>query len=88
MRVELTTRITGADPGEKAIITEDNKRLLYDCLLIATGSHSFIPSINGSEKKGAFSLRNIHDARKIISHSKDIKEVVIISYKGECLFDG
>ncbi|MFC1534955.1 NAD(P)/FAD-dependent oxidoreductase [Thermodesulfobacteriota bacterium] len=76
--LRLKTRITGADPREKVIITEDNKRLFYDCLLIATGSHSFIPPIKGSEKKGVFSLRNIHDARDIIAHTEDIKEVVII----------
>lgn len=74
----LGTRITGADPAEKVMITGDDKRLSYDYLLIATGSHSFIPPITGSEKAGAFSLRHIRDARDIISYAKDEDKAVMI----------
>ncbi|MFC1868272.1 NAD(P)/FAD-dependent oxidoreductase [Thermodesulfobacteriota bacterium] len=76
--LRLRTRITGADMGAKVVITEDNKRLSYDRLLIATGSHSFIPPIKGSEKNGVFSLRNIRDARDIIAHAGDIESAVLI----------
>jgi nitrite reductase (NADH) large subunit len=74
----LKTRITGSDPEERIVIAEGNKRLAYDKLLIATGSRSFIPPIKGSEKGGVFALRHIKDARDIISHVRNIGEVVII----------
>ena len=63
--LKLKTLIAGADPNEKVVFTEDKQRLSYDSLLIATGSHSFIPPIKGSEKEGVFALRNIQDARGI-----------------------
>ena len=34
-------------------------------LLLADGSHSFLPPIKGADKKGVFSLRNIKDALEI-----------------------
>jgi nitrite reductase (NADH) large subunit len=78
VELKLKTRIIGADPIERFVIAEDNKKLPYDKLLIATGSHSFIPPIKGSEKREVFSLRHIQDARNIIKHVSEIEEVVII----------
>ena len=74
----LDTRITGADPEEKVVVAGDGVRLSYDYLLIATGSHSFIPPITGSDKDGVFSLRHIRDARNIISYGKNVEKAVII----------
>ena len=74
----IKTRVTGAIPEEKTLITKDNNKLRFDSLLIATGSHSFIPPINGSTQEGVFSLRNILDARRIISYTKDAEKAVII----------
>ncbi|RZB31809.1 MAG: nitrite reductase (NADH) large subunit [Desulfobacteraceae bacterium Eth-SRB1] len=76
--LKLKTLIAGADPSEKVVFTEDRQRLSYDSLLIATGSHSFIPPIKGSEKEGVFALRNIQDARSISVWAKDIEDVVLI----------
>jgi hypothetical protein len=75
--LRLKTRILGVEPREKAVIAENNQRLTYDCLLIATGSHSFIPPIKGSEKGEVFALRSIQDARDIAAFGKDIEEVVL-----------
>jgi len=78
IELRLKTRITGADHVERIVITEDNEKLPYHKLLIASGSHSFIPPITGSEKRGVFSLRHIQDARNIINHVMEIEKVVII----------
>lgn len=74
----LKTRVIDADPENRVVITENNRRISYDRLLVATGSHSFIPPINGSEKAGVFTLRNIHDARRILEYSNNIDYVVVI----------
>ena len=50
--LKLKTRIEGAEPGEKVLITKDNKKLPYDRLLIAAGSHSFIPPMKGATRRG------------------------------------
>ena len=76
--LRLTTRIVGTEPKKKVLITGNNQKLSYDCLLIATGSHSFVPPIKGSEKRGVFALRSIQDARDISTYAKDIEEAVLI----------
>jgi nitrite reductase (NADH) large subunit len=74
----LNTRIVDANSGKKTIVTENGQALSYDKLLIATGSHSFIPPIKGSDKTGVFALRNIDDGTNILKYAKDIDDVVVI----------
>lgn len=76
--LKLGTRITEADPREKFVMSENNDRFSYDRLLLATGSHSFIPPIKGSEKKGVFALRTIQDARSISDYAENREDIVLI----------
>jgi nitrite reductase (NADH) large subunit len=78
IELKLNTRITGADPAKKSVKTDKGESLTYDKLLIATGSHSFIPPITGSLKTGVFAVRNIGDARGIMDYAGNIKDVVVI----------
>ena len=74
----LATRIVDADTKNKTVLTQDGKNISYDSLLVATGSHSFVPPIKGSEKKGVFTLRNIKDAKNIINYADTVDDIVII----------
>ncbi len=76
--LKLNTRISAAIPEERILVTAADERIGYDKLLLATGSHSFIPPIKGSEKKGVFALRSIQDARDISSWAGKVKDVVLI----------
>ncbi len=76
--LRLKTRIVDVKPQEKMAVTEDNQGFSYDRLLMATGSHSFVPPIKGSERKGIFTLRNIQDARNISAYAKNVEEIVLI----------
>ena len=75
---KLRTRIVGGNPSEKFVVAEDEHKIPYDSLLIATGSHSFIPPIKGSDKTGVFALRTIQDARNIAEYAGKIEDVVLI----------
>jgi len=72
------TRATGADPAKRLVFTMDRQQFPYDTLLIAAGSHSFVPPIAGAHKKGVFTLRSIRDAREISAWAKTAKDVVLI----------
>lgn len=74
----LKTRIRNCDRERRVMIDQDGKEFYYDRLLLATGSKSFIPPIKGSDINGVFTLRNIADARKIISAADMGNNVVII----------
>lgn len=79
-RIDLVTKteVIAIDPKTKAATTNTGLTLSYDNLLIATGSHSFVPPIQGSNLAGVFTLRNISDARAIKKHLDKTNRVVII----------
>ena len=76
--LKLGTRVVGGNSHEKFLVTDGEERLPFDRLLIATGSHSFVPPITGSEKKGVFALRGIQDARDIKAWTETRDDVVLI----------
>jgi nitrite reductase (NADH) large subunit len=78
IELKLKTRIQGAEAQGKVLVSQDNQKFPYDRLLIATGSHSFVPPIKGAEKKGIFTMRSYQDARNITDWSKGIHDVVLI----------
>lgn len=76
--LKLNTRVQGGDLKEKALMTQGNQKLPFDRLLIAAGSHSFVPPIKGSERKGVFTLRSFKDARDIMDWAKTVTQVTMI----------
>ena len=76
--IRLNTRIVTADPNKRSVTAESGSTFSYDRLLLATGSHSFIPPIKGSDQKGVVALRNINDARKISELAEKVENVVLI----------
>jgi len=79
-KIQLITgvRVTGADPAKQYIITDSGQKYFYDFLLIATGSRSFVPPIQGVNKEGVFTLRTLNDAGRIVSFCEKIDKVVLI----------
>jgi nitrite reductase (NADH) large subunit len=76
--LQLNTRITGADQTAKTIHTTNKETLAYDKLLVATGSHPFVPPIKGNEKKNVHTLHTVRDVREIALSCRQCKEVVLI----------
>jgi len=75
----LTGRLVVAiDPKAKAVTTDRERPLPYDRLLLATGSHSFVPPIKGASLAGVFTLRGIGDARAISTYAARVERVVVI----------
>lgn len=76
--LRLNSRIVQGDLNQKTVATSAGENFGYDRLLIATGSHSFIPPIRGSDKKGVFSVRSLQDAKEILKYAQKIQKVVLI----------
>jgi nitrite reductase (NADH) large subunit len=74
--IELRTSelVTHIDLESKKIITHKAAALDYDFLILATGSASFVPPINGSEKAGVFVYRTIEDLDAMKTFASKIKE--------------
>lgn len=78
IELELQTRVIDGDPRAKTVNATDSRTFEYDKLLIATGSHSFVPPIKGSDTQGVYALRSIKDARWIAAAAKEAERVVLI----------
>ncbi len=76
--LKLKKKIVEVNLQEKTAVTDDNQKHAFDRLLIATGSHSFIPPIKGSENKGVFALRDIQDARNISAYVRNVENIILI----------
>ena len=78
IKLLLNTHVSDIDKDKKQVITFTGESLSYDRLLLAVGGFSFIPAIQGADKKGVFTLRNIKDAQEIIDYAKGAKNVTLV----------
>jgi nitrite reductase (NADH) large subunit len=69
--------VTAIDSRNKQVKTAEGS-YAYDYLLLATGSHPFVPPISGVEKQGVFTLRSIRDALAIKEYAQQAQKVVVI----------
>ena len=74
----LQTKVTTIDTHHRVVVLYSGEEIAYDKLLIASGSHSFVPPIPGSENKGVFTLRNIQDVRAVSAWAAGARNVVLI----------
>lgn len=57
----------------------DRETIMYDKLLIATGSHSFIPPIAGIHKAAnVFGFHDINDCRQIMNQARQAEHIIIL----------
>ena len=70
---------TGVNPAEKFVTLEDGSRVSYDKLLIATGSHTFIPPIkNLAGAKNVVGFRNVEDIETLKEAAKTKKNFFVM----------
>lgn len=70
---------TAVKPEEKIVVLEDAEEVVYDKLLIATGSYTFIPPIkNLKEATNVLGFRNIEDIEALKEVVKTHKNILVI----------
>ena len=70
---------TSVKPEEKEVVLDDGTVVSYDKLLIATGSHTFVPPIkNLKEAKNVVGFRNIEDIESLMEASKTRKNFLVM----------
>jgi len=76
----VQAEVTKVDAANKSVLVSGGKEFKYDKLILATGSSSFIPPIEGNDLEGVMTLRGLDDAEKIKSYiaDKNPKNIVLI----------
>ena len=77
-RLVLGYRAMAVDAKERQVILEDDSRLAYDQLLIATGASPAVPAIDGLAREEALTLRTVADARRLLNLSSTAKRALVI----------
>jgi len=62
----LNKKVIKVDPKKNRVSLDDNNKLEYDVLLIATGSSPSMPDIKGTNKRGVFGFRTLKDIKEIL----------------------
>ena len=67
-KIELVSskEIIRVDHKKKRVIAEDKTQFDFDFLVLANGASSRMPEVKGIQKRGAFGLRTISDAKGIL----------------------
>jgi len=79
-RITLKTgaEVVSLEPSAGRIVLDSGEPLLYDQLLIATGTSATALPIPGGDSQGVGFFRHLHDAQTFLKDETGIKEVVII----------
>lgn len=65
IELNLDKEVNGIDPEKKTISLVSGETVSYDKLILAQGSHSFVPPIKGADLEGVLTLWTMSDALKI-----------------------
>ncbi|MDR4950157.1 nitrite reductase large subunit NirB [Neobacillus cucumis] len=66
------------DKERQVVMTDKNRKVSYDRLIIATGSSPFLLPIPGADKDGVTAFRTIEDCNTIIDKAKHNKKAAVI----------
>lgn len=78
IELRLGEKVTKINREDQTVETANNEILSYDKLILALGSHSFVPPIENAGYQGVFTLRNIGDADRIKAYAKNSKKAIIV----------
>jgi 3-phenylpropionate/trans-cinnamate dioxygenase ferredoxin reductase subunit len=73
-----STRVTGVDAGARELSLEDDRRLGYDRLLLATGAEPRRLDVPGAELGGILYLRTVADSERIAERLEQGRRVVVV----------
>ena len=74
----LGVQVQRLKPEEKQILLQDGTAIGYDKLILANGSKNFMIPVEGVDKSGVFTLRNLKDLQAIKNKMNISKNVVIV----------
>jgi NAD(P)H-nitrite reductase large subunit len=74
----ITEAATAVDPAAHRVTLESGRQLVYDRLLLATGSKAIGTSVPGAELDGVVTLDGMDDARDIVRRCGEGKVAVVV----------
>lgn len=76
--IRVGAAVTGVSREENAVSTSDGDNIEYDRLILAMGSHAFIPPLPGADLDGVTALRTAEEADDILERLRKGSRCVVI----------
>jgi len=76
--LHLGQRVAAIDAGARTITDATGITHHFATLVLATGSSAHVPNIQGTDKSGVFTLRNIRDTEALIARRVRSRHVVVV----------
>jgi nitrite reductase (NADH) large subunit len=82
--LHIGTSVVDIDRAAHEVVAQHGLRVPYDILILATGSHAFVPPIEnlydsaGRVKEGVFVFRTLDDCEKIATYAQHSKRAAVI----------
>lgn len=75
----IIDKVTKINKEEKYVVTENNEKISYEKLIIATGSLPVIPSVKGKDLDNVFSIyKNEIHLKNLLEKMCDFKDIIVI----------
>jgi NADPH-dependent 2,4-dienoyl-CoA reductase/sulfur reductase-like enzyme len=71
-------RVAAIDPGARTVVTDTGERIIYDTLVLATGSVNRVLPMFPAGQKGIYYLRTEAEARSLKAHLSEARTLVVI----------
>jgi nitrite reductase (NADH) large subunit len=78
IELHLATELLDVDPDSRLLTLANNELVNYDRLILAMGSHPFVPPIPGSNRENVTVLRTLRDANLILEQCRPGLQCAII----------
>jgi nitrite reductase (NADH) large subunit len=77
IELRLGEVVTNIDPLQQLLHTARGAAIAYDHLVLATGSHPVVPSIDGIHQDDVFVYRTLEDLQAILQRSKAARRAAV-----------
>jgi len=78
MVLRLNAKVVGIDRAAQSVTLADGSSVVYDRLVLATGSYPFVPPVPGADRKDCFVYRTIEDLEAMQEAGARSKSGVVI----------
>lgn len=78
IRLYVGDRVIEIDRENQTVRSARGREIVYDSLILATGSAPFVPPVPGIDKEGVFVYRTIEDLDRIIAYGATVQKAAVI----------
>jgi assimilatory nitrate reductase electron transfer subunit len=78
--LRLGAAATSIDREAREVVADDGARIAYDTLVLATGSHAWLPPVDGldADRRGVTVFRTLDDCHAIIAAAHSARHAVVL----------